>query len=224
MQLDTGRTVLQWTSIHCCCWSQKASSEATTPELYEFPIAPKSIDDFAVMRTLSAPEAGRRQFPTGALADVLRPPFGKGTFDTVVTPWIIDIVNEDLPVQAARINQLLKAAVAGSISVHLRLIIPTGRVVTAPRKRWKSSSTTGFSTPDFRESETIPYMCSPASRHGRQETVFTFAAEKTEKVKAPERHKALPDWIVTGKEPVPALESFQSRRPCRRRFTRSSCR
>jgi hypothetical protein len=28
-------------------------------------------------------------------------------------------------------------------------------------------------------------MCSPASRHGRQETVFTFAAQKTGDVDAP---------------------------------------
>jgi len=26
----------------------------------------------------------------------------------------------------------------------------------------------------------------------------------------PARHKALPDWIVTGKVPVPALQSFRS--------------
>ncbi len=27
---------------------------------------------------------------------------------------------------------------------------------------------------------------------------------------SPARHKALPDWIVTGKEPVPLLQSFRS--------------
>jgi hypothetical protein len=52
-------------------------------------------------------------------------------------------------------------------------------------------------------------MCSPASRHGRQETVFTFAAEKSSDVEAAARHKALPDWIVTGKEPVPLLHEQQ---------------
>ena len=39
---------------------------------------------------------------------------------------------------------------------------------------------------------------------------MTFAATKSKDVKAPARHKALPDWIVTGKEPVPALEAFRS--------------
>ena len=53
-------------------------------------------------------------------------------------------------------------------------------------------------------------MCSPASRHGRRETVFTFSATKKENVSAPARHKALPDWLVTGKESVPLDQSFKT--------------
>ena len=53
-------------------------------------------------------------------------------------------------------------------------------------------------------------MCSPASRHARRETVMAFAAIRTGEVAAPERHKALPDWIVTAKAPVPLTRSFQS--------------
>ena len=52
-------------------------------------------------------------------------------------------------------------------------------------------------------------MSSPASRHGRQERVFSFSAYKEREVKKPERHRALPDWIVTGKEPVPLTNSFR---------------
>jgi len=53
-------------------------------------------------------------------------------------------------------------------------------------------------------------MCSPLSRHGRNELVYTFAATRVAKVRGPERHKALPDWIVVGKDPVPLLASFQT--------------
>ncbi len=53
-------------------------------------------------------------------------------------------------------------------------------------------------------------MCSPASRHGRQEKVFSFSAYKEREADKPPRHRALPDWIVTGKEPVPLLPSFRS--------------
>ena len=53
-------------------------------------------------------------------------------------------------------------------------------------------------------------MSSPASRHGRQERVFTFSSYKEREVDTPpDRHIALPDWIVTGKEPVPLSPSFR---------------
>ena len=52
-------------------------------------------------------------------------------------------------------------------------------------------------------------MCSPASRHGRRERVFTFSTYKERDADKPGRHKALPDWIVTGDEPVPATAAFR---------------
>ena len=53
-------------------------------------------------------------------------------------------------------------------------------------------------------------MCSPASRHGRQEKVFSYSAYKERDVQKPERHKALPDWLVTGEDPVPLSPSFRT--------------
>lgn len=178
------------------------------PELYEFPIAPKSMDDFAVLRKLSAPETVRENFDL-VLGDVLRPPFAKGSFDTVVTPWIIDIVNEDLPIQAARINHLLNAEGRWINFGSLAFNHPDRSRCYSIEETLDIIEQTGFSAPKVHE-ENIPYMCSPASRHGRQETVLTFSASKTADVKPPARHKALPDWIVTGKDPVPALQSFRS--------------
>jgi len=57
--------------------------------------------------TRPTPEVVREEFHF-VLADVLRAPFADHAFDTVVTPWLIDIVSDDLPVFAARINRLLK--------------------------------------------------------------------------------------------------------------------
>jgi hypothetical protein len=53
-------------------------------------------------------------------------------------------------------------------------------------------------------------MCSPASRHGRQERVFSFCAYKERDAGQVPRHKALPDWLVTGNEPVPLTQSFRT--------------
>jgi len=207
MQLDAARTVaMDFNPLLLLI--AKSVMQGNEPELYEFPLAPKSLEDFAVLRKLSAPEAVREDFHL-VFGDALRPPFAGGSFDTVVTPWIIDIVNEALPVQAARINNLLKPGGRwinfGSLAFDHPL----------RARRYSSEETlaiveeSGFRTPEASE-QSIPYMCSPASRHGRQETVFTFSASKSENVKSPARHKALPDWIVTGKEPVPLLQSFRS--------------
>ena len=62
-------------------------------ELYEFPMAPKSIDDYAIKRALSAPEPVRDGFHL-VLSDALRPPFAAGQFDTVITPWLVDVIVE----------------------------------------------------------------------------------------------------------------------------------
>ena len=66
----------------------------------------------------------------------------------------------------------------------------------------------GFAEPDVREDD-IPYMCSPASRHGRRENVVTIVADKERSVPQPPRHRALPDWLVIGTQPVPLLPAFE---------------
>ncbi len=186
----------------------KAVTRGEQLRLYEFPIAPKSLEDDAVLRTLEAPDIVRDGFHLLA-GDVLRPPFAAGVFDTVVTPWLIDIVTEDLPIFATRINRLLKeggrwinfGSVAFSHPEHAR------RYSAEETKAIVAQA--GFSDPYVAES-TLPYMCSPASRHGRQEKVLTFAAKKERDVPTPPRHRALPDWLVVGKEPVPLTPSFRT--------------
>lgn len=177
-------------------------------KLYEFPIAPKSLEDGAVLRQLVAPEIVRPGFHF-VLGDVVRPPFAEGCFDTVVTPWIIDIVSEDLLKFAARINKLLKPGGRWVNFGSLAFTHPQHSRRYSPEETASIIAENGFSAPYISEA-TIPYMCSPASRHGRQEKVFSFSAAKERDVEGPERHRALPDWIVTGKESVPLTHSFRT--------------
>lgn len=177
-------------------------------ELHEFPIAPSSLGDFAVARTLRAPASVREGFHF-VLADVLRPPFRPGVFDIVVTPWLIDIVSEDLTVFAARINRLLKPGGRWINFGSLAFDHPDRERRYSPEETVAIVESRGFSAPSVFE-ETMPYMCSPASRHARRERVFTFAANKSAEAEMPPRHKALPDWLVVGSEPVPMLPSFRT--------------
>jgi hypothetical protein len=171
-------------------------------ELHEFPIAPRG--DRAVLNSLCAATPLRPGFQH-VLADALRPPFPPGSFDTVVTPWLIDIVPEPFPRLAARINTLLVPGGRwlnfGSLAFQdtdpaLALSLPEVADVVA---------SSGFDRPLISETR-IPYMCSPASRHGRTEMVVSWSAARTGKVKRAPRHEALPDWLVRGDVPVPRSE------------------
>lgn len=207
MQLDTSRCVaLDFNPLLLLVAKDVTSGER--PQLHEFPIAPKSLEDSVVLRQLSAPAPVREDFHF-VLGDVLRPPFAPASFDTVITPWIIDIVTEDLPVLAARINQLLAAGGRWINFGSLAFDHPDRARRYSPEEVLVIVEENGFGAAEVSQA-TIPYMCSPASRHGRMETVFTFNAAKTGDATKPERHKALPDWIVKGDEPVPLLQSFRT--------------
>jgi len=185
----------------------KAVTSGKKLSLYEFPIAPLALDDDAILRKLTAPEVADENFHL-LLGDALRPPFPDQSFDTVVTPWLIDIINEDLPVFAARINKLLKKNGRWVNFGSLAFSSPQRIRCYSPEETKAIVSENGFSDP-YVSQATIPYMNSPASRHGRQERVFSFSAYKERDISKPERHKALPDWIVTGKDPVPLSPSFR---------------
>jgi len=185
----------------------KSVTSGKNLSLYEFPIAPLALDDDALLRKLTAPEVADENFHL-VLGDALRPPYPDGSFDTVVTPWLIDIISEDLPELSARINNLLKDNGRWVNFGSLAFANPERARCYSPEETKAIVAESGFSDP-YVSQATIPYMSSPASRHGRQERVFSFSAYKERSVEKPARHLALPDWIVTGKEPVPLTPSFR---------------
>jgi hypothetical protein len=176
-------------------------------ELYEFPLAPIDADHAAVLRVLSAPNPARRglEFVT---ADVHRAPFRAKSFDAIVTPWLVDILPGDFAGLCARVNRWLDDDGIwinfGSLNFHDS--DPAARL--SPAECIETIEQQGFSIAATGDT-VIPYLCSPASRHGRRERVFSWGATRTRRAKRPDRHQALPDWIVRGNEPVPAIEHFQ---------------
>lgn len=184
----------------------RAVSGAGT-QLWEFPIAPRSISDHAVLQTLLAPEPVRDGFHL-LLADVLRPPLAAESVDVVVTPWVVDILPEDFHVFAARVNGLLKPGGRWINFGSLAFSQPGVATRYSLEEALAIVMHNGFAEPEAWEEE-IPYMCSPASRHGRRELVVTIAATKERSVSRPARHRALPDWLIGGTQPVPLLPDFQ---------------
>jgi SAM-dependent methyltransferase len=179
----------------------------STVSLYEFPLAPRRLDDHAILRQLTAEKPVGERFHL-VLADALRAPFAAESFDTVITPWFVDIVAADLAELAPRINRLLRPGGRwlnfGSLSFgHREAALCYTREETLEILKEQ-----GFDCVAEREVE-LPYMRSPASRHARLETVVAFAAAKRTAVAQPSEHQSLPEWLIDEDQPVPLLPPFE---------------
>ena len=177
-------------------------------ELYEFPIAPRTIADHAVLQRHEAPAPPAAGFEF-MLADASAPPFRPGRFDLVLTPWFIDVASEPVTRLLPRINALL---VAGGLWVNhgsLAFADAAPEDAFSLEELLERLPQFGFTRP--RASETRqPYLASPASRHARQESVVTFAVRKEKDVNLPAAGRELPEWIQRTDLAVPALPAFRA--------------
>jgi hypothetical protein len=182
--------------------------EGKTLELYEFPIAPRTAGDHAVLRTHRVPQPPAPGLAL-VLADATAPPFRPGVFDLVLTPWFIDVVDEPAARVARRVNALLAAG--GTWVNHGSLAFADAD----PADAWSLEElldalpAAGFGRTEPRESRQ-PYLASPASRHARLESVITFAARKERDQAAPPAGRELPTWIERADLPVPSLPQFRA--------------
>lgn len=176
-------------------------------ELVEFPRAPVDAQSAAIPRRLKAPTAADGL--EVVLADAMRPPFLPGSFDLVLTPWLIDVVDEPPATFMQRINPLL---CEGGIWVnHGSLSFTHADPGQRPdlAELLELAGETGFG--DIRADETVaPYLESPASRHARKESIVTICATKTHDVGELPRYQSLPDWLAKGRTPIPLLPAFQT--------------
>jgi len=169
-------------------------------ELYEFPIAPRSSECCALLRRLTAPQAARAGL-IPLLADASAPPFAAGAFDTVVTPWLIDILEEDLAGFLPRLNRLLRPGGRWINTGSLVFARPPAARQLGLEEVLDLIVAAGFERPSVDESE-VPYMRSPASRHGRIETVVTFGTERISPAVAGVAGCREPPWLRDERCPI----------------------
>lgn len=177
-------------------------------DLVEFPLAPDSGAHAAIARTLQAPAAALTGFEV-VLADVMRPPFQPGTFDTVITPWLLDVIDGDTGTLLRLLNRLLRPGGRWVFhgSLAFQRAAPLDNLNLAELEALAGHS--GFEISQCGE-RVQPYLDCPESRHGRRESVITLCARKAHEVEAPARAQSLPDWIARGRTPIPLLPAFQS--------------
>lgn len=188
-------------------WLGQRIANGETIPMYEFPLAPIDTEHAAVLRDLAAPRPARPGLHF-VIADVHRAPFAARRFDSILTPWLIDILPGDFRELCRQINHWLDDGGVwlnfGSLNFHRS--DPAAQL--GPEECFEILDDEGFDA-GVRTDTEIPYLCSPASRHRRRETVLSWSAAKRRHVKKVERHQSLPDWIVRGREPVPAIEHFR---------------
>ncbi|MEM8983475.1 MAG: methyltransferase domain-containing protein [Pseudomonadota bacterium] len=174
--------------------------------LVEFPLAPKTLADHALVHQLKASTtpAASTQW---VLGDALRAPFREEAFDLVVTPWLTDIVAEPPTAFAPRINRLLKDGGQWINFGSIAFRDPDPVLAIGREELTEQIEAAGFQATAELERD-LPYLASPASRHRREETIAALRFTKTATVQVVPRWRALPDWIVIGKTAVPASDEF----------------
>lgn len=174
-----------------------------TIPLYEFPLAPLNAASFAVLHELSAPKIPEIDNFHFLLADAVNPPFRDGSFDTVVTPWLIDIIPQDLRTFIPHVNRCLKE---GGVWIN------TGSLAFFHNdESWRYSeeevlellAQNGFEILAA-ERQVVPYLQSPHSGYGRAEKIFSFSARKIDSVEVAPPRAYLPSWILNTRLPVPS--------------------
>jgi SAM-dependent methyltransferase len=178
-------------------------------ELTEFPLAPVSLDDAARSRVLRAPAiADNLHF---VCADGLCPPFAAASFDLVVTPWLIDVVDAPVSNTLQVIARMLKPG--GTWLQHGSVAFPGAR----PEHRLTADELAELSQRcGFRvvhsEDQLLGYLQSPASRQQRHELTHTQVALRDMAVADSPRQlpQHAPEWIVDSRRAVPLTAAFQT--------------
>lgn len=160
--------------------------------------------------TLAAPQAESgcrdRWFAMGANA--WSPPLKAGCFDTLITPWFIDVNGKDVRLLIAQIQKLLKP---GGNWINTGPLLYGSDI--PPARRYSTdeivelSQVAGF---EFRYQATAvsPYLKTPLSQQLRTEQVWTFIARAptTTTQLAPTPAGSPPAWILLPHLAIPRLD------------------
>jgi hypothetical protein len=142
------------------------------------------------------------------LADALMPLFLPGTFDTVVTPWFIDAIPDDLRDLISGIHRILKSGGRWINVGPLRYShhVPVPRWFTR-EEIFELAQRAGFQMGRW-ATASVPYSVSKHTGRGNVEWVLTFAATKLERATSLDIG-APPDWLLFGHLPIPTFAAQQ---------------
>lgn len=179
-------------------------------ELYEFPVAPRASGDSAVLQTCAAPAALSDAAFFGIAADALALPFRTGAVDTVLTPWLIDILPYDLKTFLPFINQCLADGGLWLNTGSLAFFHRDASWCYEEDEFLDLVEENGFEILS-RERRSVSYLKSPHSAYGRTEDILSVCARKVAEASIPARPHYLPQWLIDTSVPVPAGNEIELR-------------
>lgn len=186
--------------------SKLISGEAL--DLFEFPLRPPTLEQVAVDRRLAArdPRDGFHLL----FADGLSPPVPPGTIDTVITPWFVDQVPQDLATLLPTLRRLLKDG--GQWINHGPLIYHPAHTKLVHRygedELVALCEHLGLNVEAQRVTR-MRYMQSPVGSQGRTERVLTFRARATAAAPGSTTASAA-DWRGDPDLPVPRFDGLDA--------------
>ena len=188
-------------------YAAKRIFEGETLKVCEFPIAPKTLEAAKGAVRLCRAPAPARDGLHSIFAEAFALPFASGSLQTVVTPWLVDIVPHRFEEIVREINRVLKLGGAwlntGSFNFRLESIVDR----VSPEEGLELLTANGFSIAQSAHDK-VPYLISELDAHERHEWLFSFRATKSSE--APRSQVAFrPDWLLDATKPVLAPPAWQ---------------
>lgn len=164
---------------------------------------PTELTRLSTVRALRVPHGpATRVVPL--LGNGLSPPFQSGAFDTVLTPWFIDVVPPDLRDLVGTLRRLLAP---GGRWLHFGpLLYPPERPAARQYSREEVldlARRSGFAL-EAEVSEMLPFSVSPLEERARIEPCLAFSARAGDVPADPPGE--LPSWLVLPHLPVPDFD------------------
>lgn len=178
--------------------------------LTEFPLHPKLTEYVAIKHRMAALPEKPDNFHL-CFADSAKPPFQKCAFDTVLTPWLIDIQPHEFKRFLRQLNQYLP--VGGRWLNFGSLVFTQAResLCYSNDEIVELAAEAGFEIEEMTQRE-IPYLKSPYNAGYRIENVWTWEAIKRNDVQPESDIQLLPEWLIDIDQVIPAEQGFAEQR------------
>jgi len=180
-------------------------------ELTEFPLQPKSSEFVAIKHYIDLLKTDLKPAHLDdfhlCFADAAKPAFKRYCFDTVLTPWLIDIQPYDFKVFLIQLNQYLDIAgtwlnIGSLVFNHKRdsLCYQEQEVI-------EIAAACGFKIERIEQHE-IPYLQSPYNAGHRIENMWCWRAIKIKHVLPHTQHQVRPLWLIDHESPIPVSDQI----------------